>query len=90
MRSLEDALAIVQANTSTQPHPLLTKKWSIEEADNESIVETTSAIAESNPYGLIDTLGSLHLDGDSQSGVARFFGPSGGSEVRTRHLHMTS
>ncbi|KAG1767818.1 fungal-specific transcription factor domain-containing protein [Suillus occidentalis] len=77
MRSLEDALAILQGNTSTQPHPLLTTIWSNEEADSD----TPPAMAEFNTHdGLIDALGSLHLDGDPQSGTARFFGPSGGSE----------
>ncbi|KAG0698323.1 hypothetical protein DFH29DRAFT_941690 [Suillus ampliporus] len=80
MRSLEDALAILQVNTSTPPHPLLTKGWSIEEADYGRNVDTTSTTAESNLHGLIDALGSLHLDGDSYSGPTRFFGPSGGSE----------
>ncbi|KAG1767816.1 hypothetical protein EDD22DRAFT_772813 [Suillus occidentalis] len=84
MRSLEDALAILQVNTSTQPHPLLTNKWSDEEAD--SGIDTKPTMAESNLHGLIDSLGSLYLDGDPQSGTASFFGPSGGSEVRTRCL----
>lgn len=86
MRSLEDALAIVQINTSTEQHPLLTKKWTIEDANDENDGDNTSTTAE---YGVIDALGSLHLDGDLQSGVTRFFGPSGGAEVRTRHLPMT-
>ncbi|KAG1861205.1 fungal-specific transcription factor domain-containing protein [Suillus subalutaceus] len=80
MRSLEDALAILQVNTSTQPHPLLTKIWSNEEADSGSSVDTTPTMAESNSQGLIDALGTLHLDGDPESGTTRFFGPSGGSE----------
>ncbi|KAG2136039.1 fungal-specific transcription factor domain-containing protein [Suillus clintonianus] len=80
MRSLEDALAILQVNTSTPPHPLLAKIWSSEEADNGSSVDTTPTRAEFNLHGLIDSLGSLHLDGDPQSGASRFFGPSGGSE----------
>ncbi|KAG1776453.1 hypothetical protein EV702DRAFT_971295 [Suillus placidus] len=81
MRSLEDALAILQVNTSTQPHPLLTKIRSTEEADSGSSVNTTPTTAESDRHGLIDALGSLYLDGDPQSGAACFFGPSGGSEV---------
>ncbi|KAG1752130.1 hypothetical protein EDB19DRAFT_1628029 [Suillus lakei] len=80
MRSLEDALAILQVNTSTPPHPLLTKMWSTEEADNGCSVDTTPMTAEFNLHGLIDALGSLHLDGDPQSGAAHFFGPSGGAE----------
>lgn len=85
MRSLEDALAIVQINTSTEPHPLLATEWTIEEADDEirDDANDASAIAE---HSVIDALGSLHLEGDAQTGVTRFFGPSGGSEVRARHL----
>jgi hypothetical protein len=89
MRSLEDALAILQVNTSTQPHPLLTTKGSNEEDDGGSIIDTTPTTAESNLHGLIDALGSLYLDGDPQSGTACFFGPSGGSEVRTICLLLT-
>lgn len=80
MRSLEDALAILQVNTSTQPHPLLIKVWSNEEGDVGSSVDTSPTTTETNPHGLIDALGSLHIDGDPESGTTRFFGPSGGSE----------
>ncbi|KAG1767817.1 hypothetical protein EDD22DRAFT_772804 [Suillus occidentalis] len=88
MRSLEDALAILQVNTSTQPHPLLTNKWSDEEAD--SGIDTTPTMAETNLHGMIDALGSLYLDGDPQSGTACFFGPSGGSEAEKRVIPETS
>lgn len=80
MRSLEEALAILQVNTSTQPHPLLTKIWSNEEADIGTGVDTTPTTGESNLHGLIDAIGSLHVDGDPESGTTSFFGPSGGSE----------
>jgi uncharacterized protein affecting Mg2+/Co2+ transport len=86
MRSLEDALAIVQINTSTEPHPLLAKKWTIDDADDEHDADSISTTAE---YGVIDALGSLHFDGDFESGATRFFGPSGGSEVWTNYLPMT-
>ncbi|KAG1802065.1 uncharacterized protein HD556DRAFT_1228651 [Suillus plorans] len=76
MRSLEDALAILQVNTSTQPHPLLTKIWTTEEADSGSSVDAPSTSA----HSLINSLGSLHLDGNPQTHAACFFGPSGGSE----------
>ncbi|KAH7910916.1 hypothetical protein BJ138DRAFT_49320 [Hygrophoropsis aurantiaca] len=79
MRSLEDALAIVQANTSSQPHPLLVKKFPLEDEENDADEETPST-NDFNKYGLIDALGSLHLDGEESSGAVRFFGPSGGSE----------
>ncbi|KAH7928331.1 hypothetical protein BV22DRAFT_1005131 [Leucogyrophana mollusca] len=79
MRSLEDALAIVQTNVSTQSHPLLAKEFSMDE-DEDEVEEEPQTTNEFHKYGLIDALGSLHLEGDEQSGVVRFFGPSGGSE----------
>ncbi|KAG2159403.1 uncharacterized protein EDB93DRAFT_1075422 [Suillus bovinus] len=89
MRSLEDALAILQTNTSTQPHPLLTKICSTEEADSGSSVDTTSTTAESNLHGHLNASGSLYLDGDPQYGPGHFFGPSGGSEAERQFIPET-
>ncbi|KAG2366345.1 hypothetical protein BDR07DRAFT_1449403 [Suillus spraguei] len=90
MRSLEDALAILQVNTSTRPHPLLTKIWSTEEADVESGADSTAPTADSNLHGMVDALvGSLHFDGDLQSGSTCFFGPSGGAEVEKQVISDT-
>ncbi|KAF9224781.1 hypothetical protein BS17DRAFT_49346 [Gyrodon lividus] len=79
MRSLEDALAIVQGSTSSQVHPLLVKRWQDTEWEPE-VIQDPITVSEFNKYGLIDALGSLHLDGNNQSGSVRFFEPSGGSE----------
>lgn len=76
MHSLEDALAIVQATGSDEPHPLLMDDEDGEEEGNvlKPVTEHTSSLE--------NALGTLHLDG---RGGARFFGPSGGSEV-CKHL----
>ncbi|EGO01060.1 hypothetical protein SERLA73DRAFT_51188 [Serpula lacrymans var. lacrymans S7.3] len=84
MHSLEDALAIIQTNSSNQPHPLLINVPSPDDTETET-EEQSKTINEFNRYGLIDALGSLHLDSEEHSGAVRsavrFFGPSGGSEV---------
>ncbi|KIJ63650.1 hypothetical protein HYDPIDRAFT_113150 [Hydnomerulius pinastri MD-312] len=81
MRSLEDALAIVQCSGSSEVHPLLAKKWPSDDTEwDAEVTQDSVLISEFSKYGLIDALGSLHLEGDGQSGSARFFGPSGGSE----------
>ncbi|KAF9233911.1 hypothetical protein BU15DRAFT_90182 [Melanogaster broomeanus] len=83
MRSLEDALAIVQGSTSSQDHPLLVNMGSSKDTEWEPELEVDQdpiMLSEFNKYGLIDALGSLHLDADEQSGPVRYCGPSSGSE----------
>ncbi|KAG6892032.1 hypothetical protein C0995_005902, partial [Termitomyces sp. Mi166 len=78
IRSLEDALAIVQASISDDPHPLLN---CLDKCDEEVEEPALKPFAEqSDASALLESLGSLHIDG---KGAARFFGPSGGSEVRS-------
>ncbi|EGO23497.1 hypothetical protein SERLADRAFT_408878 [Serpula lacrymans var. lacrymans S7.9] len=83
MHSLEDALAIIQTNSSNQPHPLLINAPSPDDTETET-EEQSKTLNEFNRYGLIDALGSLHLDSEEHGGAVRsavrFFGPSGGSE----------
>lgn len=74
MHSLEDAIAIVHDSDTT--HPLLAS-LGVEEEEEESMLKPV--VEESEPSTLLGVLGALHLDGH---GAARFFGPSGGSEVR--------
>ncbi|KAL0946088.1 hypothetical protein HGRIS_012356 [Hohenbuehelia grisea] len=69
MHSLEDALAIVQATESDEPHPLLTESW--DEGD-----EAPQPPEDDDVAATLDALGMLHID-DKE---LRFFGPSGGSE----------
>lgn len=75
IHSLEDAIAIV--HDSNDPHPLL-KSVGLDAEDEEEPM--LKPVAE-EPTALVDALGTLHLDG----GSARFFGPSGGSEVGLIH-----
>lgn len=84
MRSLEDALAIMHTSESDRPHPLLVPTNSQDE-EVESILkpvpeEQTETFKSQN--GLKHSLGTLFLD---PQGGSRFFGASGGSEVR---LHL--
>ncbi|KAK7028823.1 hypothetical protein VNI00_014836 [Paramarasmius palmivorus] len=94
--ALEDALAIAQAAVTDEPHPLLATKEAREEAekageecnkDSETPpigrsqvstpdikIEDTSEEQGPKPP---DALGTLYI---ARGGVARFFGPSGGSE----------
>ncbi|EIW79928.1 hypothetical protein CONPUDRAFT_106629 [Coniophora puteana RWD-64-598 SS2] len=81
MRSLEDALAIIQGNTTSEPHPLLQQRLSPDPLDPEERPSSRGESDEYNKYGLIGALGQLHFEGDNQSGHSRFFGASGGSET---------
>lgn len=78
MHSLEDALAIIQSTDSKQPHPLLAHPLVLDDDTSES--EDTKIFDNKIDVGLTDAFGGLHMDGDH--GASRFFGPSGGSEVR--------
>jgi hypothetical protein len=84
MRSLEDALAIMHTSESDRQHPLLVPTNNQDE-EVESILkpvpeEQTETFESQN--GLKHSLGTLFLD---PQGGSRFFGASGGSEVRV-HL----
>ena len=75
IRELEDALAKLQAERSTDPHPLLHEDL-IEEVDSPM---TDGEGAAGHARDAIDALGTLSI---SDTGISRFFGPTGGSEVR--------
>jgi hypothetical protein len=91
IRQLEDALAALQAQHSTEPHPLLHEDLvNGEDKDEEGasghLAPDTSMV--DDPDGspgtgthadVIDALGTLSI---SDHGISRFFGPTGGSEVR--------
>jgi len=81
IRLLEDALAAVHAKHSSEPHPLLHEDLiSVDEQDGE-----LDGFGE-EPNGpppqtgeVLDSFGTLSI---SEHGISRFFGPTGGSEVR--------
>jgi hypothetical protein len=76
MHSLEDAIAIIHDSSIT--HPLLASLSAEEDGEDGEESTLKPVDEESEPSALLDALGTLHLDGH---GGARFFGPSGGSEV---------
>ncbi|KAG5639732.1 hypothetical protein H0H81_000012 [Sphagnurus paluster] len=80
MHALEDALAIAQAASSDQLHPLLTS-FHDDDNDSDEAEESTSKAQKPSEEGasaaLSESLGALHID---ERGAARFFGPSGGAE----------
>lgn len=80
MRELEDALAALQAKHSNEPHPLLRSDLLSDNLVDDDDMKDASA-PPANPPEIIDAFGTLSI---SDHGVSRFFGPTGGPEVRTR------
>jgi hypothetical protein len=81
IRQLEDALASSQAKHSSERHPLLHRDLlasNDEDRDGEEPggIETPSL---GKSPDVIDAFGTLSI---SDHGISRFFGPTGGSEVR--------
>ena len=76
IRQLEDALAILQASMSSERHPLLRDEYKIKFPFERS--EDTDAMR-SPMAELVDELGTLKI---SENGHVRYFGRSGGTEVR--------
>lgn len=80
MHSLEDALAIIHGSESDRVHPLLSANEPNEDAEEDaSQLSPVSEETAQSHVPLREALGTLWLD---KEGGARFFGPSGGSEVR--------
>lgn len=80
---LEDALAILQSSFSTEPHALLA-----DELLSIKIVPVapTSNVATKNTLSeTIDAFGTLTID---DSGEAKYFGRSAGSEVHQQNPKM--
>ncbi|KZP29231.1 hypothetical protein FIBSPDRAFT_727667 [Athelia psychrophila] len=81
MHALEDALAIVQAQSpEADAHPLLKVPFSPDEDEDGAKRASYEGDDADGVGGLANAFGSLHMDSDH--GASRFFGPSGGSEVR--------
>ena len=79
IRQLEDALAILQAKCSNEPHPLLS-----DEAPNNSTPDQDEdgPVAETkDAHGAPDVIEAFGTLSVFDHGVSRFFGPSGGPEV---------
>lgn len=81
VRQLEDALAILQARCSDEPHPLLRDETVVAKAEQED--EDVATVEPANSAEIIDTFGTLSV---SDHGVSRFFGPTGGTEVPIQAL----
>ncbi|KDQ62020.1 hypothetical protein JAAARDRAFT_123795 [Jaapia argillacea MUCL 33604] len=77
IRQLEDALAALQAKSTTEPHPLLRDDLlSANDKGEEDLEILEEPVA--NPPELIDAFGTLSI---AENGIARFFGPTGGLEA---------
>ncbi|KAF8172439.1 fungal-specific transcription factor domain-containing protein [Pholiota molesta] len=79
IRLLEDALALLHAKHSTEPHPLLHEDL-IQTDERDGEVEgggedVAGPVAQSGD--VLDAFGTLSI---SEHGISRFFGPTGGSE----------
>ncbi|KAI0085743.1 fungal-specific transcription factor domain-containing protein [Irpex rosettiformis] len=78
IRQLEDALAILHAKGSNEPHPLLRDDLvSVENAEPELDDDKVTSQPPISTATLIDSFGTLSV---SEHGVSRFFGPTGGTE----------
>lgn len=89
MRQLEDALATLQSQTSGEQHPLLKVKDEDLDSDLPGTIgpEEGSGTPTKHPTDPLEYFGTLAIRED---GSSRFFGPSGGSEVRRRPLYAPS
>jgi hypothetical protein len=76
IRQLEDALALLQASTSKEPHPLLCENAII--VDNENLDDK---LHESEDEGAVEVSRALGTLSVTDHGLARFFGSTGGSDL---------
>jgi hypothetical protein len=75
IRQLEDALSLLQASVSKDPHPLLSENAIIVDSDNAD----KSHESEDDVTGEASrALGTLSV---SDHGLSRFFGSTGGSDL---------
>jgi hypothetical protein len=75
VRQLEDALSTLQAQHSSEPHPLLGQYDRIRDQDEDMKLDVEEAAGTPE---VIEALGTLSI---SAHGVSRFFGPTGGTEA---------
>lgn len=79
MRQLEDALAVLQASTSREQHPLLCDGHLYTDSDKlePPLAADTDVEAEEPTEAVVNAFGTMAI---MEHGVSRFFGPTGGSE----------
>lgn len=97
IRQLEDALATSHSQNSQEPHPILHDGWSAAArdvgpeddfglpAEETTPTNTMKPQPQQTPH-VPETLNAFGTLTISDHGVARFFGPTGGSEVRYEFL----
>ncbi|KAI5992558.1 hypothetical protein EDC04DRAFT_2586962, partial [Pisolithus marmoratus] len=76
IRKLEDALRVLQAKHSTEPHPLLQPEFPGTSQHDDDVSPLTAEGLEEHTPELVEALGTLSI---SDSGESHFFGPTGGS-----------
>lgn len=86
IRELEEALAIFQSGLSTAPHPLLREELLSIKFGPELQQPEEPQPSEDTISDTLDAFGTLAI-GDN--GESRYFGRSGGSEVRRSHTFVT-
>ncbi|KAA1470033.1 hypothetical protein DENSPDRAFT_928581 [Dentipellis sp. KUC8613] len=80
IRQLEDALAVLQAAHSHEPHPLLQQRAPLAAHDLDRADEPALALDADDADGPADVVKAFGTMSISEHGVSRFFGPTGGSE----------
>lgn len=88
IRQLEDALAELQSQHSTETHPLLREDLlGVNHKDDEPSISADESGPTGHPSEVLDAFGTLSI---TDNGISRFFGPTGGSEVRPpRRVHVS-
>ena len=76
IRQLEDALALLHASTSKEPHPLLSEKAMA--VDGENLDDKLQDSEDEGTGQVSRALGTLSV---SDRGLSRFFGSTGGSDL---------
>ena len=76
IRQLEDALALLQASASKDPHPLLCENAIV--LDNESPDDKVHETEDEGATDVSRALGTLTM---TDHGLSRFFGSTGGSDL---------
>lgn len=79
IQQLEDALALLQSSVSSAKHPLLRHELLSIKHGLQARPSAESEISEDPLAAPVDAFGILAI---GESGEARYYGPSAGSEVR--------